>query len=104
MNSKNIKYVREKTFPNLLGVGNEPLRYDFYIPKYNLLIEYQGEQHYKPQDFKGEGIEKAKSKFKRQQKHDKYKREYAKENNIDLLEIPYWEFKNIEEILNKNIK
>lgn len=32
------------------------------------------------------------------------KRQYAKAHNIKLLEIWYWDFDNIEEILNKNIK
>lgn len=78
--------------------------YDFYLLKHNLLIEYQGEQHekYKP------GLHKSINDFEKQQEHDKRKREYAKQNNIKLLEIWYWDFDNIEKILdnyliNKNI-
>ena len=104
LDNKNIKYKREKIFEDLLGVGNNYLRYDFYLPEHNLLIEYQGVQHYQPIDFKGEGKEKAKSRFKTQQEHDKRKREYAELHNIKLLEIPYWDFDDIKAILNKNIK
>jgi hypothetical protein len=38
-----------------------------------------------------------------QQKIDQIKREYCKNNNIKLLEIPYWDFDKIEEILNKEL-
>lgn len=91
LKSYNIEYVYEKKFDNLLGVGNGSLSYDFYLPKYNLLIEYQGEQH--EHQIVGFGD------FERQQEHDKRKREYAKRHNIELLEIWYWNFDNIEEIL-----
>lgn len=68
------------------------------MPKYNLLIEYQGEQHEHPVKHFG-----GKEQFKRQQEHDKRKRDYAKEHNIELLEIWYWDFNNIEQILNKKL-
>lgn len=87
----NIKYVSQKTFDNCKDI--RPLPFDFYLPKHNTCIEYQGEQHYKPIRFFG-----GEDKFKIQQKHDRIKREYCKNNNIILLEIPY--FKNIEEELN----
>lgn len=35
----------------LIGIGKKLLSYDFYLPNCNLLIEYQGIQHYKPIDF-----------------------------------------------------
>lgn len=60
------------------------LHYDFYIPSQNILIEYQGVQHYKPiQHFGG------KSKFEIQQKHDQLKRDYARKNGYNLIEVPY---------------
>ena len=33
-------------------------------------------------------------------KKDKIKEQFCIDNNIDLLIIPYWDFKNIEFILN----
>jgi very-short-patch-repair endonuclease len=83
----------------LVGVKNGNLSYDFYLPNHNLLIEYQGVQHEKPIDFEGKGKKYAKQIFKKQQEHDKRKREYAIINSINLLEIWYWDFDNIEEIL-----
>ena len=38
-----IKCINPKT--------NYPLRFDFYLPDYNLCIEYQGAQHYIPFSF-----------------------------------------------------
>ena len=97
----NIEFFPQKTFDGLLGIGNGSLSYDFYIPIYNTLIEYQGEQHGKPIDFKGKGKINSLKNFKTQQEHDKRKREYAKHNNINLLEIWYYDFDNIEKILTK---
>ena len=71
------------------------MSYDFYLEKQNLLIEFQGIQHYEPVEIFG-----GEKQFKIQQEHDKRKREYAINNNIKLLEIPYWDFDNVEEILN----
>ena len=71
-------------FDDLIGTGNRKLSFDFYVYTYNLLIEYQGEQHYRPVEYFG-GIEQ----FKIQQEHDRRKREYAKNNDINLLEIRY---------------
>ena len=63
------------------------------MPSYNLLIEFQGEYH------DGTARNQTEEGFKKQQEYDKKKKEYAKNNNIDLLEIWYWDFNNIENIL-----
>ena len=96
-------YIPQKTFKGLIGVGNGLLSYDFYLPKYNLLIEFQGKQHEKPVDFAGKGKEWAEKQFEQQKEHDKRKREYAEENKIKLLEIWYKDFDNIETILEKEL-
>ena len=43
-NENNIKYITEMTFPDLKNTNF--LRFDFYLPEYNILIEYQGSQHF----------------------------------------------------------
>ena len=75
--------------------------FDFYLSDYNMCIEYDGEHHYKPTRFGGMSKEKAKDRFEFQQQKDKIKNRYCQENKIKLLRIPYWEFDNIEEILNE---
>ena len=80
-----------------MSCDSDKHRYDFYLPEHNLLIEYQGQFH------DGTAHQQSKKEFERQQEHDKRKREYAKDNNIKLLEIWYYDFDNIEEILNKEL-
>ena len=101
LRKNDIEFIPQKTFPKLVGTGNKPLSYDFHIPYKNLLIEFQGIQHYEPTDFNNEGMEQAEKNFEKQQEHDGRKRDYAKQNNIDLLEISYLEEDKIEEILDK---
>lgn len=91
-----INYISQKEFNGLIGVGNGNLSYDFHLFNYNLLIEYDGEFHYKPI----KGIKQ----LKIQKEHDKRKTNYAKEYNIKLLRIPYWDFDNIESILEKELQ
>ena len=64
------------------------------MPELNLCIEYDGRQHFEPVEFFG-----GKEQFKIQKINDKLKDTYCRNNNIDLLRIPYWEFDNIDEIL-----
>ena len=93
-------YIPQKKFDGLIGLGNGLLSYDFYLPNYNFLIEYDGEYHYKAiLKYKNEPIKYAEERLKQQQEHDRLKNEYAKNNNIKLLRIPYWEIDNIEKIL-----
>jgi hypothetical protein len=65
-------------------INNHNLRFDFYLPKYNIFIEFQGEQHFKAKNYFG-GI----AGLQRQQQYDNYKREWCKINNYNLLEINY---------------
>jgi hypothetical protein len=95
-----FEFESQKEFSGLIGLGGGNLSYDFYLPKENLLIEYQGEQHFR---FK-EGFHQTMEDFFKQQEHDRRKKEYASQNKIKLLEIWYWDFDNIYEILNKQIQ
>ncbi|QYC52027.1 hypothetical protein RP15_gp189 [Staphylococcus phage vB_Sau-RP15] len=56
---------------------------------YNILIEYQGEQHFKPKTFGGISKELAKERFKKQQVNDKIKNKFAKDNDFVLWEPTY---------------
>lgn len=91
---KEIKciYKREFSFDDLQGTKG-PLRFDFAIFKNDkivCLIEYQGEQHYKPSDLFG-----GKEEFLKRQEYDNKKRKYCRDNNIKLIEIPYWDLNKI---------
>lgn len=77
----------------------KPLPFDFYLPTFNICIEYDGLQHFQPIDFANKGEEWAFINFQTAQYHDKLKNKYCQDNNIPILRIPY--FKNIEEELEK---
>lgn len=100
LEDKNIKFKEEFTISECKNIL--PLPFDFAIfdndNKLKLLIEYDGIQHFEPQEHFG-GIEK----FKIQCKTDNIKRKYCEKNNIRLLEIPYTEFNSIEAILNNKL-
>lgn len=82
-----ITYTKQKTYAGLVGVGGRPLSYDFlvYIDGVTTcLIEYQGEQHFKPVAYYG-----GDAQFEIQQTHDFLKRQYAIDLGLPLIEIHY---------------
>lgn len=97
-----VHHLPQKTFEGC--IYKTLLRFDFYLPEQNMCVEFQGHQHYQIVQFGGCSLEHAKREFNLGQKRDQIKRDFCKENNIKLLEIPYWEFENIEQILNKSIR
>lgn len=92
----NVDYIYQKPFDDCRNIN--PLPFDFYIPKLNILIEFDGIQHFEPVDFAGKGEIWALEQFKNTQRHDAIKNKYCEDNHIKLLRIPY--FKNVEEELN----
>ena len=83
--SNNVEYISEKKFENLVSDSDVNLRFDFYIPSKNIVIEYDGIQHFKENSFFG-----GKKSFEILKKHDNLKNEYCEKNNIRLIRIPYY--------------
>ena len=81
---------------HLKNADKNALPFDFYISEYNTLIEYQGEQHYKAIRRGNMSQDEALQNLKLIQKHDNIKRNYCTMNNINYIEIPYWENEDIE--------
>lgn len=96
LESNYINFNQEYSFADCRD--KNPLPFDFYLPDYNILIEYQGVQHY-------DMIERFEGKegLSLRQRHDRIKLEYCLSNNITLITIPYWEFNNITQILNNEL-
>ena len=104
LDSHNICYKSQYRFDNCRHI--RPLPFDFAIFKNNILmflIETDGIQHYMPTRFHGETVEQSNRVFEHQKFKDNIKTQYCKENNIKLLRIPYWEFDNIENILDDKL-
>jgi len=91
LDKNNIKYEVQKIFNGCIFENS--LKYDFFIPSYNICIEFDGKQHFKPITHFGGIIS-----FNKQLKKDKIKNEYCKNNNIHLIRIKYND--NIEDKLN----
>jgi len=90
------KFEFQKVFEDCKD--KKPLPFDFFIPSKNLLIEYQGEQHYKQVSKFG-----GRKDFLLRKHHDWLKRRYAKSNRINLLTIPYWNVNMLSSILEEEI-
>ena len=102
LDKNKIKYITEYKIEECKRI--RPLPFDFAIfekEKLKYLIEYDGIQHFKPKSF---GSEKNKYKnFKLIKESEKIKNKFCVENNIKLIRIPYFEFKNIDKILGELI-
>ncbi len=81
-----IQFVKEKKFEDCknskVGRYCRRLPFDFYLPDYNLLIEYDGEQHFKPVDIWG-----GEEGFARQQILDGIKNKFAADHKIKLIRM-----------------
>lgn len=97
LKKNNIEYCPQHTFKKCKY--KSPLFFDFYLPKYNICVEYDGEQHFKKRH-KGDTDENLKIR----QTRDQIKNIYCKNNNIKLLRIHYTELKNIDFILEEKLK
>ena len=82
-----IDFIREKTYKDL---KNGKFRFDFYLAKYDALVEVDGEQHFKPIY--------GRQNFLKGQEHDRQKNSYCLAKRIKLYRIPYWEIKNIRKV------
>lgn len=81
----------------IVGRNSNIVRIDFqlYLNEKEIWIEYNGKQHYKfesefwKRTVKEDSLDLQKQNFKDQLRRDNNIRNYCKENNIILLEIPY---------------
>ena len=86
----NIKYIYQYSLNQCRDIL--PLPFDFYLCDYNVLIEIDGEGHYKICHFNQIGYKEAKRTFEITKKHDEIKNKYCADNNIKLIRIPYFLF------------
>ena len=101
LEENNMQFYTQFRFDDCRNIAALP--FDFYLPDYNICIEYDGEGHFIPirrgkmSDL--EALELLENiKFR-----DEIKTSYCDKNLIHLIRIPYWEFNNIKDILNKEL-
>lgn len=96
-----IPFITQKRFDScIFPETNKQLVFDFYLPEQNLLIEYDGEQHFHE-------IRNDRYDFQGLQKRDTFKNNWCIENNIKLVRIPYYDFDkltidNMRRIIKRN--
>lgn len=96
LESLKVNFEQEKKFDDCKY--KDVLSFDFHLIDLNILIELDGEQHFKERTF-GSSEQDAKIKFAETVIRDAIKNSYCEDNNIKLIRIPFWEFGNLNEII-----
>lgn len=91
LKENDITFENEKNFP---WSTNKRFRYDFYLPDYNLVIEYMGQQHYIQNNFFDNNLQK-------RIEYDSIKKEDCLKNNLKYLAISYLDYPRINNILSQ---
>jgi hypothetical protein len=97
LKKNNIKYISQQTFDGCKDINLLP--FDFYLPDYNVCIEYQGEQHYNKRCFDNFNH----YSFEKRILHDQIKRDFCNSHGIKEFEISYKDYNNIDKILRKEL-
>lgn len=91
LQENNISFEKQKTFEDL-KINDNYLRFDFYLPIENCIIEYDGIQHYQ---YSSSGWDTEK-KFLLTQTRDKIKNQWCLNKKIPLIRIPYTDLNKID--------
>lgn len=99
LHNNGYKYKEQKTFKDCINSKtNRRLKYDFYLPDKNMLVEYNGKQHYQYIKRWHQNHQSLES----QQYRDNIKKQYALSHGYRFLVIKYNE--NIEEKLKETLQ
>ena len=88
---RKILFEKEKTFSDL---KQGKLKFDFYLPKTNTIIEFDGKQHFMYTPY----FHKNRHEFLHYKENDRRKNAYCLSHKIKLYRIPYWEIDNIYKV------
>jgi len=88
---QDIEYDKEKSFSGLVSKKGGRLRFDFYLPAYNCLIEYDGIHHFKKVSYS--------RNLKNVQINDKIKDAWANRNKVPLLRVNASHLRQLKEII-----
>ena len=100
LNENNIKYIHQYRNKDIFGLQS----LDFYLPDYNLGIECQGEQHFRPVKYRSEKMMNGNTpeeRFLYNKERDRVKKEKCKNVNIGIV---YFLCKTFSRYLDKDDK
>jgi len=94
---KGIEFITQMSFDGCFLKRKLP--FDFYLPKQNICIEYDGKHHFKSIEYFGgdKFLEKVKLR-------DKIKEDFCNKNDMKLVRIKYTDNKNIEMVIDNEIQ
>ncbi len=97
LDSKLISYLYNKPLKDC--ISNSKLRFDFYLPDYNICIEFDGKQHFfHAEKFDSEGNDS----LEKRQARDIVKNEYCACKKIKMIRIRYSQSSLIAAILTEH--
>lgn len=82
-------FGKQFSFEDCLSIKGNRLYFDFIIYRNDgsfVLVEYQGEQHYTDDNWN----------WISPKENDQIKRDFCSQKNIELVEIPYWDFEKMD--------
>lgn len=88
-----VEYQKQKKFPELCH--KQQLKCDFYLPKFNLIVEYDGKQHFGLTGWSSD----SKDRLNERKYKDLIKDLYMVKNKINLLRIPYTRYTQIKDLI-----
>lgn len=92
LEQSNISYIPQMYFSNWqIGIHY----FDFYIPVYNLVLEFHGIQHYEFNEY----FHKTQEEFIYRKQKDKDKKDAALQNNLNYISIKYTLIDDLDSIL-----
>lgn len=92
---RRVRFVTQHKFSDC--IDKRPLRFDFWLPQKNALIEYDGPQHFEARDYYG-----GREHFNATQRRDRIKTAYARKKKIRLIRVRY-SVRDIEAFLVKKL-
>lgn len=97
LNKYGVQYLPQYVFDDC--INERYLVFDFYLPQFNVCIEFDGEYHFHPVQFPGLTKDEACVQHEAVKVRDKIKDDYCKEKHITMLRIPYFQINSVEKIL-----
>ena len=95
LTSLGVVYEEEKRFDDCRNV--RPLPFDFFLPNNNVLIEFDGSQHFRQAPFQTNDA------FDQLQQNDNIKTKYAKDHGFCLIRLNSNHIKNMKKILREKL-
>ena len=96
-----VNYASQWKFSDCKNINE--LSYDFFLPDFNIAVEYDGKYHYEIKYYSNKSKQECQKEFELVKLRDSIKNKYCYENGINLIRIPYWDYDNIENIIKEKL-